>query len=152
MRYLATAVVAILLSGPAFAESFNFSGGQVVTHRDSNVTLVDGTNVIGKKSDEAICNSASCSLLIQTRFDITSDKVDIYTLCTFVDNVSADPVCIKRYIFVTDAGGLTSFQGVPNLAHGRHKITTKIDVETNGDGAQINIADYQIVYTLYEHQ
>ena len=154
MRYFIATVAAALLCSPAFADSFNFSSGQVVTHRGSGVPLLEGTNVVGKKNDKVECKSTSCSLVIQTRFDFApTHDYDSYTLCTLVDGVQADPSCRKVLaIWVGDERALTSFQGVPNLTQGKHTISTQIEVATNGDGDQIIITGYQIGYTLYEHQ
>jgi len=150
MRHLIVAAAAVLLSGHAFAESFNFSSGQVVTHRGSGLVLNLGTNTIDRKNRMTCTSDAGCSLVIETQFinDQGRDSYDITgIICTYVDGVAADPGCALQ-------GGTTrmvmSFQGKPSLSKGTHTVYTTFFVPSNQH--QYHVLSYQLVYTLYQRQ
>ena len=150
MRTLIVAAAAVLLCGPVFADSFNFAGGQVVTHRGTDLQLVAGVNKIDKKNNMTCTSDAGCSLAIETNF-IADWKNDRFffegVVCTYVDDVAADPGCVDQMAGYSST--LTSFQGKPALAKGTHVVQTTITVPSEEN---FHVEKYQLIYTLYQHQ
>jgi len=137
------------LCGPAFAESFNFSSGQVVTHRATDLQLVAGVNKIDRKNTMTCTSDAGCSLVIETQFnaDWVHDRFAMQgIICTYVDEVAADPGCREE---VGTESTLMSFQGKPSLTKGTHVVHTTFTVPSEEN---FHILNYQLVYTLYQHQ
>jgi len=147
MRYLVATVAAALLCGPAFADNFNFSSGRVVTHRGSNVAVTTGLLNLDKSNRMTCKSAAGCSLVIQTQVNFEGVNYLTYnsTLCTLVDGVPADPGC--QPMTSGSSGTVTSFQGRPSLPMGRHVVQTQINAANPA-----TISQFQIVYTLYEHE
>jgi len=100
------------------------------------------------KPNHVTCKSAKgCSLVAQTQVNFVPNEYLTYnsTLCALVDGVPADPGCQSMTSGVTDT--VMSFQGLPSLSAGRHVIQTQINAANSA-----TISQFQIVYTLYEHQ
>jgi len=143
MRYLVLGLTATLLCcTAAFADSFDFAGGHVVTHRGGFQSLPMGTDNLDRKNKMTCLSDKGCSLVIQTQ---VNDAGEDDVVCTEVDGVAAAPPCT-----ITGGGWATAtFQGAPALAKGVHTIQTHITVN---EVAGSNIAGFQLVYTMYEHQ
>jgi hypothetical protein len=151
MRSMFVAAIAALLAWPAFADSFDFASGQVVTHRGTNVTLEKGaTNDLDHDNQMECTSDAGCSIVVQTLITFAPDELVLGpgdTICTYVDGLAAQPPCLPfaGYTFQP------TFQGMPALSKGVHKVRTKIKVQQY-QGPNVVISQYQIVYTLYNHQ
>ena len=140
MRYLFAATAAALLSNAALADSFDFAGGHVVTHRGGPQNLPMGAYNLDKKNKMTCVSDKGCSIVIQTQVNGASQD----TICTKVDGKDAQPPCT-----LTTGYAAATLQGVPNLAKGTHVVQTQITIN---EEAGLNIRGFQVVYTLYEHQ
>jgi hypothetical protein len=151
MRTLFAAVIIALLSNPAFAERFNFSGGQVVTHRGTVLTLNQNVVIdIDQKNKMTCLSDAGCSIVIQTEFvvDVLKAQSGPYVqICTYIDKVAADPGCP----FVS-GGILSSFQGKPNVSKGEHVVQTTAYLQKVNNPDPVPISSWQVVYTLYQRE
>jgi hypothetical protein len=146
MRPIFVVAAVALLSSPAFAESFNISGAQILTHRGSNIVLTTGNNDLDKDNKLTCTSDNGCSLVIQTQTAfLFPGRQYSYNICTFVDGVAAAPPC-KELSAVS--GFLTTFQGAPALGKGDHRVTTTIQSPNDN----VIVTGFQLVYTLYQHQ
>jgi len=94
-------------------------------------------------------SDAGCSLVIETQFVEDTEQDDISLagiICTYVDDVAADPGCVKQSGIST----LTTFQGKPSLPKGTHVVHTTFSAPPGI--TYRHISSYQLVYTLYQHQ
>ena len=147
---LIVAAASACMWSSAFAgntDKFNATGVQVVTHRGSDLVLHPGTHTIDVRNKMTCTSDTGCAIVIQTLFNGDNAGQEYSplkgTICTYVDQVAADPVCVDQG---WTWGPLTSFQGQPSLTKGDHIVQTTF---TNAD--LMHILSWQVVYTLYQH-
>ena len=103
------------LQSAAYAESFNVTGMQIVTHRGSDITLKAGQNNLDRNNILTCVSNKGCSVIAQTQLNLDNNNDPLINICTYIDSIAAAPPCLSVQINDALNPPITTFQGAPAL-------------------------------------